>query len=127
MNGVAQRLFLDVAQDVQSVFISRPSWLSAPARDDLMRWHWQGAALDDMSRGQPVGFSDAARRTQLVPLLKDEIDVDAAAEQRLQHAVIGVPIDTAKHLVGQIFQSGHEVNAKQCAKAEEMLDKAIRI
>ena len=48
----------------------------------------------DMSRGQPV-FQRRRQSHQLVPLLKDEFDADAATEQRPQDTIIGVPINAA--------------------------------
>jgi hypothetical protein len=60
-------------------------------------------------------------------LFQDEFDVDAAAQELLQRAIVGLPIDAAEHLVRQILQPGHVGNAKQHAQTEQMLGKTVRI
>jgi hypothetical protein len=90
---------VDVAQNVQR--LHQPPELSEGA-GKAIRCVGIGQALhDDMGRGQPV-LQRCRQAHKLVPLLKNKFDVDAATEQRLQDTIIGIPVDAAEYLVGQI-------------------------
>lgn len=60
-------------------------------------------------------------------MLDDDVEIDGAAEQRLQRAVIRAAIDPAEHLVGQVLQPRHEGDAEQGAQTEQMLGGTMRV
>jgi hypothetical protein len=104
----------------------QPPELSEGAGEPVRRVGIGQALHDDMGRGQPV-LQRRRQAHQLVPLLQDEFDIDPAAQQRLQRTVVGIPVNAAEHLVRQILQPWHESNAKQHAKTEQVLGKAVGI
>ena len=124
LDGVTQRLLLDVAQNVQR--LHQPPELSEGAGETVRRVGIGQALHDDMGRGQPV-LQRRREAHQLIPLFHDKFDIDAAAQQRLQRTVVGIPVKAAEHLVRQILQPGHESNAKQHAKTEQVRGKAVGI
>jgi hypothetical protein len=124
LDGVTKRLLLNISRDVYG--LHQPAELGEGSGETVRRVGVGQALHDDMGRGQPV-LQRCREAHQLVPLLKDEFNVDAAAQQRLQRALVGISVDAAEHLVRQILQPRHESNAKQHAKTEQMLGKAVRV
>jgi hypothetical protein len=72
-------------------------------------------------------FNDATQAHQLIPLLNDDVNVDTAAEQRLEWTVVGGAIDAAEHLVWQVLEFRYEGGAEQGAHGEQMLGEAMSI
>jgi hypothetical protein len=54
----------------------------------------------------------------LIPLFKDEFDVDAPAQQRLQRAVVGMAVDAAELVARYLGPSRtHALGVRRCAVA----------
>lgn len=77
LDGVAKRLLLDVAQDVQR--LHQAPELAQRGGETVGGVRVDQALHDDMSRGQPV-LQRRHEANQLIPLLDDEFDIDAAAQ-----------------------------------------------
>ena len=124
LDGLAQLLFVDVAQDMDG--LDQAPELGQCTGQTVGGGRVGEALHDHMGRCHP-GFQRRDQTYQLIPLLDNDADVDGAAEQWLERAIIGGAIDAAEHLVWQILQPRHEGDAEQGAQAEQMLGEAMGI
>src|SRR5271165_5224539 len=122
--GLAQRLLVDVAQDMDG--LDQAPELGQCIGQTVGGGRVGEALHDDMGRRHP-GFQRRDQTHQLIPLLNDDADVDGAAEQWLEWAVVGGAIDAAEHLVWQVLQPRHEGDAEQGAQAEQVLGEPMGI
>jgi hypothetical protein len=120
----AEGLLVEVAKDVHG--LGQASQGGQRLGNPIGRAGVGEALDDDVRRGEPI-LERGGDPDEPVPLLDDDGDVDRAAQQRVEPAVIGAAIDAVKHLVGKILEPGHEVDTEQDAQAPQRFGKSARI